>query len=78
MIIICSPYETGGDQKAPGQNKAMKATALKLGFPYIDFISLPLFDQNNNGQKQLSNGHPTRLGSTHIANELLKEIAKLK
>ena len=78
LIIICSPYETGGDQKAPGQNKAMKATALKLGVPYIDFISLPLFDQNNNGQKQLSNGHPTRLGSTHIANELLKEIAKLK
>jgi len=78
LIIICSPYETGGDQKAPGQSKAMKATALKLGVPYVDFISLPLFDQNNNGQRQLSNGHPTRLGSTHIANELLKEIVKLK
>ena len=78
LIIVCSPYENGGDQKAPGQSKAMKAEANRLGVPYIDFISLPLFDQSNNGQRQLSQGHPTRLGSSYIARALLKEIAAIK
>ena len=78
LIIVCSPYENGGDQKAPGQSKAMQAQAKSLGVPYIDFINLPLFDQSNNGQRQLSNGHPTRLGSSHIAKQLLTAIAALK
>ena len=78
LIIVCSPYETGPDQKAPGQSKAMQAVAMTLGVPYIDFITLPLFDQSNNGQKQLSSGHPTRLGSSHIAVTLLKSLAALK
>ena len=78
LIIVCSPYENGGDQKAPGQSKAMQAQAKSLGVPYIDFINLPLFDQGNNGQHQLSNGHPTRLGSSHIAKQLLTAIAALK
>ena len=77
LIIVCSPYETGGDQKAPGQSKAMQAVAKTLGIPYIDFITLPLFDQSNNGQNQLANGHPTRTGSGYIAAELLKRIAGL-
>ncbi len=78
LIIVCSPYATGGDQKAPGQNKAMKAEAMRIGVPYIDFINLPLFDQSNNGQGQLSQGHPTRLGSSYIARALLKELAAIK
>jgi lysophospholipase L1-like esterase len=77
LIIVCSPYETGGDQKAPGQSKAMQAVAKTLGIPYIDFITLPLFDQSNNGQNQFANGHPTRAGSAYIAAELLKRIAGL-
>jgi lysophospholipase L1-like esterase len=77
LIIVCSPYETGGDQKASGQNQAMKAEAMRIGVPYIDFINLPLFDQTNNGQQQLSKGHPTRLGSSYIARILLKEIAAI-
>jgi lysophospholipase L1-like esterase len=56
----------------------MQAQAKSLGVPYIDFINLPLFDQSNNGQHQLSNGHPTRLGSSHIAKQLLTAIAALK
>ena len=78
LIIVCSPYATGGDQKAPGQSKAMKAEANRIGVPYIDFINLPLFDQSNNGQGQLSQGHPTRLGSSYIAGALLKELAAVK
>ena len=78
VIIVCSPYENGGDGKAPGQNAAMKAEAQRVGVPYIDFINLPLFDQGNNGQHQLSSGHPTRLGSRYIAAVLLKEIAALR
>ncbi|CAB4595945.1 unannotated protein [freshwater metagenome] len=78
LIIVCSPYENGGDQKAPGQTMAMKAEAMRIGVPYIDFINLPLFDQSNNGQQQLSKGHPTRLGSSYIAGVLLKEIAAIK
>ena len=78
VIIICSPYENGGDQKAPGQSAAMKQVAKTLGVAYIDFVNLPLFDQNNNGQRQLSAGHPTRLGSGYIAQQMLKSLAALQ
>ena len=73
LIIVCSPFEGW-----PTQAQAMKEVAIAAGVSFIDFVNLPLFNATNNGQRQLSNGHPTRLGSGYIASELLKEIAALK
>jgi lysophospholipase L1-like esterase len=73
LIIVCSPF-----QGSPTQAKAMQDVAIAAGVPFIDFVNLPLFDKTNNGQRQLSTGHPTRLGSSYIAAQLLKEIAALK
>jgi len=73
LIIACSPFSG-----SPTQSAAMRFEAEALGVPFIDFVNLPLFNQVNNGANQLANGHPTRLGSSYIASELLKEISLLK
>jgi DNA polymerase III delta prime subunit len=73
LIIVCSPFEG-----SPTQAKAMKEVATAAGVSFIDFVNLPLFNKTNNGQRQLSTGHPTRLGSSYIAAQLLKENAALK
>ena len=73
LIIVCSPF-----QGSPTHAKAMQDVALAAGVSFIDFVNLPLFNNANNGQRQLSSGHPTKLGSSYIAAQLLKEIAALK
>jgi len=73
LIIACSPFEG-----SPTQAQAMQEVAAAAGIPFINFVKMPLFDSTNNGQRQLSNGHPTRLGSSYIASQLLKAIAALK
>ena len=73
LIIACSPFEG-----SPTQAQAMQAVAVAAGIPFINFIALPLFDSNNNGKGQLGRGHPSRLGSAYIANQLLKSLSELK
>lgn len=73
LIIVCSPFEGSSTQA-----QAMQDVAVAAGVSFIDFVNLPLFNAANNGQRQLSNGHPTRLGGSYIAAQLLKEIAALK
>ena len=73
LIVACSPFEG-----SPSQAQAMQAVAVAAGIPFINFIALPLFDSNNNGKGQLGRGHPSRLGSSYIANQLLKSLSELK
>ncbi|MSY54160.1 MAG: hypothetical protein F2638_01065 [Actinobacteria bacterium] len=73
LIIVCSPFQTD-----PHQASLMRKEAASLGVSIIDFATPALFDENNNAQRQLVDGHPTRLGSAYIANEMLKRIAGLK
>jgi len=72
LVILCSPFTSG-----QLQNSEMSAVAHSLGVPYIDFFEVALFTQDNNGQRELMNGHPTRAGGEYIAKELLKAIAAL-
>jgi len=76
LIIVCSPFD--GINGSTTQAKAMQDVAIAAGVSFIDFVNLPLFSATNNGQRQLSTGHPTRLGSSYIAAQLLNEIAALK
>ena len=73
LIIVCSPFKG-----SPTQASAMKTVADLLGVAFINFIKLPLFDSINNGQNQLAGGHPTRIGSAFIAEQLLKSLSKLE
>lgn len=74
IAIVCSPFVGFGNWTI----YAMQAEISSLGVPFIDFVHLPLINQANNGSNQLINGHPTRLGSSYIATEILKAIASIK
>jgi lysophospholipase L1-like esterase len=73
LIVACSPF-----RGSPGQADAMKTVAESLGAAFINFVKQPLLSQSNNGQGQLADGHPTRLGSGYIAEQLLKSLAALQ
>jgi len=72
LVIICSPF-----QATPEQNLAMLNQAKNINVPYIDFFTYPLLDKVNNAQNKLVNGHPTRLGSTYIAEQILIRLTSL-
>ena len=72
LIIVCSPFF-----QFDNQQDLMRKEAFALGVSIVDFTRPMLFDEVNNGQNQLANGHPTRTGSGYIAAELLKRIAGL-
>jgi lysophospholipase L1-like esterase len=73
LIVACSPFDGSHTQA-----QAMQAVAVAAGIPFINFVAQPLFDANNNGKGQLGRGHPSRLGSAYIANQLLKSLSELK